>query len=59
MTISEFIFKMKRKIKRAISYAVQYPRILKYKLLSDCRCIIGKPIYNCPVQLCGGEADSV
>ncbi len=55
MTINEFIFKVKRKLKTiAGNYLFQYPRILKYKILSNCENIVGKPIYNQPVQLLGG-----
>jgi acetyltransferase-like isoleucine patch superfamily enzyme len=54
MTLNEFIVKVKRKLKRVFVYFMfQYPRILKYKLLSDCQNIIGKPIYNQPIQLLG------
>ena len=54
MTINEFIFKVRRKLKNIFEYALfQYPRVLKYKLLSNCRNVIGKPIYNQPAQLLG------
>lgn len=52
MNINEFIFKLKRKVKYIIGYLIfQYPRILKYKILSNCKNIVGKPIYNQPTQL--------
>lgn len=55
MTINEFIFKVKRKLKTIAGYYLfQYPRILKYKILSNCENIVGKPIYNQPTQLLGG-----
>ncbi len=42
------------KIKNLIGfYIFQYPRILKYKLLSNCKNITGTPRYNQPVQLLG------
>lgn len=54
MTINKFIFKVKRKLKNIIGhYIFQYPRILKYKILSNCKNIIGNPIYNQPTQLLG------
>lgn len=54
MNINEFIFKLKRKVKNIIGYCIfQYPRILKYKTLSNCKNIVGKPIYNQPTQLLG------
>jgi acetyltransferase-like isoleucine patch superfamily enzyme len=54
MNINEFICKLKRKVKYIIGYCIfQYPRILKYKILSNCKNIVGKPIYNQPTQLLG------
>lgn len=54
MTLNEFIFKVKLKLKNISGhYLFQYPRILKYKLLSNCKNIIGKPIYNQPIQMLG------
>jgi maltose O-acetyltransferase len=54
MILGEFIFKLKRKIKYIIGYYIfQYLRILKYKILSNCKNIVGKPIYNQPTQLLG------
>ena len=53
--MTNFLFKVKRKLKNILGYYVfQYPRILKYKLLSNCPNVIGKPRYNQPVQLLGG-----
>ncbi|ACZ12795.1 acyltransferase [Sulfurospirillum deleyianum] len=55
MSINNFIFKVKRKLKHIVEYFIfQYPRILKYKMLSNCKNIVGKPIYNQPTQLLGG-----
>jgi maltose O-acetyltransferase len=54
MTLNEFIAKVKRKLKRVFIYFIfQYPRILKYKLLSNCQNVIGKPLCYQPVQLLG------
>jgi len=54
MTINKIFFKVKRKIIYIFIYIVyQYPRIVKYKILSNCENIIGKPIYNQPTQLLG------
>jgi len=54
MDISEFLIKVKRKIKNIVKYYfVQYPRIIKYKIISDCQNVIGKPIYNQPTLLSG------
>ena len=54
MTIDEFIFKVKRRIKNLLGYIVfQYPRVLKYKILSNCKNVVGKAIYNQPTQLLG------
>ena len=55
MTLANFIFKVKRKLKNIIGYWIfQYPRVLKYKFLSDNKNIIGSPQYNQPTQLLGG-----
>jgi len=54
MTINEFMFKVKRRIKNLFGYVVfQYLRVLKYKILSNCKNVVGKPIYNQPTQLLG------
>lgn len=54
MTLNEFIVKVKRKLNRVFVYFIfQYPRILKYKLLSNCQNVIGKPVCYQPVQLLG------
>lgn len=54
MTIYEFVFKVKRKTKNILGYYLfQYMRILKYKLLSNCQTVIGKPKYNQPTLLLG------
>ncbi|AXX95894.1 acyltransferase [Arcobacter ellisii] len=54
MNIDRFIFKVKQKIKNLLGYIVfQYPRVLKYKILSNCKNVIGSPIYNQPTQLLG------
>ena len=55
MSINRFIFKVKRKLKNLFGYYLfQFPRVLKYKLLSDCNNIIGSPKYNQPAILSGG-----
>ena len=57
MTFNTLIFKVKRKLKNIVSYYIfQFPRIVKYKLLSSCRTVTGNPKYNQPTQLCGGGA---
>ena len=54
MNIYRLIFKIKRKLKNLfIYYLFQFPRVLKYKLLSDCKNVIGSPKYNQPTQLVG------
>jgi acetyltransferase-like isoleucine patch superfamily enzyme len=54
MTISDFIFKVNLKLKNIAIYCIfQYPRVLKYKFLSDNKNIIGNPTYNQPTQLLG------
>jgi len=54
MTLNKFIYKLKRKLKNIISYYIfQFPRILKYKLLSSCNTVKGSPKYNQPTQLLG------
>ena len=46
--------RIKRKIKNIITKCLfQYLRIVKYKFLSDCKNIVGAPIYNQPAQLLG------
>ena len=56
MTINEFIFKVNRRLKNYLGYFVfQYPRVLKYKILSNCKVVIGKAKYNQPTLLSGGE----
>ena len=47
---SRIIIKLKSIL---IYYLFQYPRILKYMLLSNSKKIIGKAIYNQPAQLSG------
>lgn len=42
MNINKFLF-----------FIFQYPRIIKYKIASNCKNIIGRPIYNQPTQLLG------
>ena len=54
MTLNNFFFKVKIKLKNLISYYLfQYPRVLKYKFLSNSQNIVGKPIYNQPMLLSG------
>ncbi|OCL91221.1 hypothetical protein AAX25_01391 [Aliarcobacter thereius] len=55
MTINEFIFKVNRRLKNYLGYFVfQYARVLKYRLLSNCKRVVGNPIFNQPTQLLGG-----
>jgi acetyltransferase-like isoleucine patch superfamily enzyme len=55
MTINNFIYKVKRKLKHTAEFVFfQYPRVIKYRLLSSCKNIIGNPKYNQPTQLLGG-----
>lgn len=55
MTLNNFLFKVKRKLKNMSGYYLfQYPRVFKYKLLSNCQNVVGKPKYNQPTQLLGG-----
>jgi len=54
MSINNFFLKVRRKLKNIIRFLIfQYPRIIKYKLLSDCKDVIGNPKYNQPTQLLG------
>lgn len=54
MTMNEFIVKVKRKLKKVFIYFIfQYPRIVKYKLLSNCQNIVGQPIVHQPIQFLG------
>lgn len=42
------------KLKNIVVYYIfQYPRIIKYKFLSDCKNVNGSPKYNQPTQLLG------
>jgi maltose O-acetyltransferase len=47
------------RVRRVLShYLFQLPRILKYRLLSDCPNISGQPRASQPIQLCGkGRVD--
>jgi len=55
MTLTNFIYKVKSKLKNIIGYWIfQYPRVLKDKFLSDNKNIIGSPKCNQPTQLLGG-----
>ena len=52
--MNKFIFKVNQKLRHIIKYFIfQYPRILKYKFLSNCQNLEGNPKYNQPVQLLG------
>lgn len=53
MSFNIFIFKVKWKIQNACYFLFQYPRILKYIFLSNCKNISGKPKYNQPTILLG------
>lgn len=54
MNINNFLYRVIRKIKILLEYYIfQYLRILKYKTISNCKNVIGKPIYNQPTQLLG------
>ncbi len=54
MNLIELIHKIFRKLKNLFSYFLfQYPRIIKYRFLSDCKRINGKAVCNYPVQICG------
>jgi acetyltransferase-like isoleucine patch superfamily enzyme len=49
-----FIFKLLRFLQRKVIYIVfQWPRVLKFRLLSDCRDIKGRPLRYQPVQING------
>ncbi|WP_228710644.1 acyltransferase [Aliarcobacter thereius] len=42
-------------MKNYLGYFVfQYARVLKYRLLSNCKRVVGNPIFNQPTQLLGG-----
>ena len=50
MTLSEFAYKGKRKVLRSVCFFLfQYPRILKYKILSTCSFVTGSPYLYQPV----------
>ena len=50
MTFVDFLSKGRRKILRLLIFSVfQYPRILKYKMISTCSRITGSPRYYQPV----------
>lgn len=52
--MNNLLNQIKQKIKNLISYYLfQCSRILKYKILSNCKNVIGKPKYNQPVLLLG------
>lgn len=54
MNINKYIYKITQKTKEmVIYYLFQYPRILKYMFLSNCREVMGKPILNQPVLMNG------
>jgi len=35
------------------NYVFQYPRVIKYKILSDCKSVLGKPVLYQPLLLTG------
>jgi len=50
MTFVDFLSKIRRKILRLLVFSVfQYPRILKYKMISTCSRVTGSPCYYQPV----------
>lgn len=54
MKIKALGHKLGRAIKtRAIFYLFQFPRIIKYRLLSNCKNVVGRPHCNQPVVLLG------
>ncbi len=54
MIINEFIFKVNRRLKNYLGYLVfQYARVLKYRLLSNCKRVVGNPKYYQPALLSG------
>lgn len=54
MTTAELICKARRVLSRLLGrYVFQYPRILKYRILSDCRLVEGTPVVYQPVLLSG------
>lgn len=54
MNIRKIIIKIKQRIFFGINYFIfQKTRILKYKILSNCTSVEGKPRYNSPVLLAG------
>ncbi len=54
MNTSKLLLKLKKKIIKLVSfYLFQYPRIWKYKLLSNCTKITGHPIIKHPTQILG------
>jgi acetyltransferase-like isoleucine patch superfamily enzyme len=40
-------------LKNIIHYLFQYPRLIKYRILSDCKNVVGKPRLYQPLQICG------
>jgi hypothetical protein len=66
LIVSNIFIKLKVKFKNLIVYySFQYPRILKFKLISNCKNVVGSPIYNQPTLLLGrgtiifGNGDNV
>jgi len=54
MTFNKFTLKIKRKFKHIIGRILfHHPRVIKYKFLSNCKNIMGDPVYNQPTQLLG------
>jgi len=66
MVLNNFLTKLKHKtvieilqiiknrfFSKILFYVFQYNRVIKYKILSSCKRVIGKPVITQPVQLCG------
>lgn len=54
MSFKIFLVKVSRRLKNLIIYYIfQYPRVIKYKILSDCKNIQGNPKLNQPAIISG------
>jgi acetyltransferase-like isoleucine patch superfamily enzyme len=54
MPIIDYLKKVTRfALKKTLHFIFQHPRIFKYKLLSNCNQVIGKPRLNQPLQING------
>jgi acetyltransferase-like isoleucine patch superfamily enzyme len=57
MNVDEFTYKAIRELKNIFWYLIfQYPRILKYRILSNCKNVIGSPALSQPTQMLGQGA---